>query len=157
MTKRTITTFEGWERLTVSGQTGSSENPLLNKDKDTRRWFEYETAIPSADTVERFDDFLGQLDSRRLLKTVYAQLKIQNRPNPLAKAPKTIKADVALARQLELAQTYIANGEDPMTAFRRAANEALKTEPAVEVEWITKAQAEEHDASEKEMLAVRLG
>jgi len=157
MTKRTITTFEGWERLTVSGQTGSSENPLLNKDKDTRRWFEYETALPSAATVAKFDEFLGQLDSRRLLKTVYAQLKIQNRPNPLAKAPKTVKADVALARQLELAQQYIANGEEPMEAFRRAANEALKTEPAVEVAFITHAAADELDKLEKAMLTERLG
>ena len=150
MTKHTITTFEGWERITVSGVTGSEKN-------GDARPFEYETALPSAATVAKFDGWLGQLDSRRLLKPVHAQLKIQYRPNPLAKAPKTVKADVELARQLELAQTYIANGEDPMTAFRRAANEALKTEPAVEVDWITKAQAEEHDAVEKAMLTERLG
>ena len=150
MTKRIITTFEGWERIDVSGVTGSAKN-------GDARPFWYQTVIPSAAVVAKFDEWLGQLDSRRLLKTVYAQLKIQNRPNPLAKAPKTVKADVALARQLELAQQYIANGEEPMEAFRRAANEALKTEPAVEVDWITKAEAEEHDASEKAMLTERLG
>ena len=150
MTKRTITTFEGWERLTVSGVTGSEKN-------GDARPFAYETAIPFAAAVAKFDGWIGQLDSRRLLKTVYAQLKIQNRPNPLAKAPKTIKADVALARQLELAQQYIANGEEPMEAFRRAANAALKTEPVVEVDWITKTEAEELDKLEKAMLTERLG
>lgn len=150
MTRLAITTFEGWERHVVAGVTG-------NVADGAAKYFEYDTAFPTKELVARFDAWLGLVDSRRLLKVVYAQLKIQNRPNPLAKAPKHVKADVALSRQLELAQKYIANGEDPMTAFRRAASEALKVEPAVDVKWITKELAKEHDDVEQALLADRLG
>jgi len=156
-------TFKNWEGIAVSGQTGSVKN-------GDAKFFKYRTPVPTTKALDDLADGLGTLaddgtivpatlDAKRMLGLVYAQLKIVNRPNPCAKAPKRKNAQEALATQLSLAKQYIGSGMDVDEALERASNEAAASPPtAVEVDWITREDSgdklgkESLDAAEKELL-----
>ena len=146
-------TFENWETIEVSAQTGSSKNGNV-------RYFSFKTPVPTLTALDDLADGLGKLgmvtvlddndeeveverlvpailDAKRMLQLAYAQLKIANRPNPYAKAGKALAKEAALAEQNRLAKLYLSQGMDVDEALDRAANEAAATPPTpVEVHWI---------------------
>lgn len=142
---------KNWEKYVRSGEYGT------RKAQETgvpARPFRYETAMPTQAAIDELAELIGHADAIYILKAAWAQLKIDNRPNPDS-IGKSLSKDDALTLQRQLIKQYVADGMDIDKAMDAAANEVSKAKPADTIDWCTKAEAKELDELENAMLLAR--